>query len=172
MRTLFRWLLDHLRRRSEPTPQAEMTAFLENLRTSSPPSMAGHLAAAALARKTLAATQMVSIPFPADILAGDAPLDGAAAERLTAYALEMRRFKARCLTENTTLTLAVARGLDVWIPTMWAGALSARAEGKQIWALLSRGDNAVESAYRFMLKREPTEVERGFFTYRPRIFLD
>jgi hypothetical protein len=172
MRTLFRWLLNHLHGPREPTPQAEMTMFLEQLRTSSPPSMAGHLAAAALARKTLDATRMVSTPFPADILAGEARLDAEAAERLTAYALEMRRFKTRCLTENTTLTLSVARGLDVWIPTMWAAALSARAEGKEIWSLLSRGDNAVESAYRFMLKREPSDVERSFFTYRPRIFFD
>lgn len=172
MRTLFRWLLDYLRRRREPTPQAEMIAFLELLRTSSPPSMAGHLAAAALARKTLDATRIVNFPFPTDILAGEVPLDAAAVERLNAYALDMRRFRTRCTTENTTLTMAVARGLDVWIPTMWAAALSAHAEGKQMWALLSRGDGGIEAAYQFMLKREPSEVERGFFTYRPRIFLD
>lgn len=172
MLTLIRWLIARFRRKKELPPQQELAVFLEGLRRMSAAELGGVLAGAAQARKTLDSTRIVSMPFPLEHFGGALPLDGTATESLLEYLSEMKRFKAVCLAEASILTISVARGLDVWIATVWALTLPAVEAGREMWAMLAQGEGNVESAYRFMVRRDLTDVERDYLTYRPRILAD
>jgi hypothetical protein len=106
-----------------------------------------------------------------DILDGQVPLDDAARARLVTYIRELRRFKAYCLAQGTIMTTAVARGLDIWIVTCLTLVLPNMDAGREIWALLVRGAPHVEGAFRFMTRREPSDVEREHMAYRPKVML-
>jgi len=173
MITLIRWLLKRYRPK-EPvrTPTQKVGDVLAGLRQASETELGGALAVAVQAKKTLDTTKIIATPFPADILDGAIALDDAARVRLLAYAAELERFRGMCLAQGTILTISVARGLDTWIATCLALALPAIAEGREIWVLLKRGEGNVESAYRFMVRRDLTDVERGYLDYRPRVLVE
>jgi len=169
--TLIRWAVRRYRKEKELTPRERVDQLLASLRTASAEELGGVLAVAMQAKKTLDTTRIIDVPFPVDILDGHVPLDDAALSRLQTYIREMDRFRLRCLAEGTILTASVARGIDTWIAVMLTLTLPAMAEGREIWSLLARGEANVESAYRFMVRRDLTDVEKDYLTYRPRIFI-
>ena len=172
MLTLIRWLLRRRRKKKGPTPQQEIDALLAELRRESRDSLSGALAVTVQAKKALDTTRIVDVPFPEDILNGDVPLDDEALRRLDAYAREMRRFQRACLAQGTNLTASVARGLDIWTISFWTLAQSQAEKGREIWRLLMQGEPNLEPAYKFMVRRDLTDVELSYLTYRPRILLD
>ena len=173
MITLIRWLIARYRRKkAQRTPEQEVDDLLQALRTAaSDEELAGTLAAAAHAKKTLDTTRMVDVPFPMDILGGEVPMDDAARARLIAYIRQLRQFKAYCLGQGTVMTTAIARGLDIWIVTFLTLVLPNMDAGREIWALLVRGAAHVEGAFRFMTRRQPSDVEREHMAYRPKVML-
>jgi len=170
MLTLIRWLINrYLKKKRYRTPEQEVADLINGLRAAaSAEELAGALAAAAHARKTLDTTRMVETPFPMDILDGQVDLDDANRDRLILYIRELRKFKIYCLGQGTIMTTAVARGLDIWIVTMLTMLLPNMEVGREIWALLARGEPHVEGAFRFMTRREPSDVERDHMAYRPK----
>jgi hypothetical protein len=172
MLTLIRWLIAYFRRRQEPKPHEEIALLLQTLRAASEADLANILAVALHAKKTLDTTRLVNMPFPTEIFDGALPLDATAVKTLQAYVQGLKRFKAGCIAQGTIMTMSVARGLDVWIATVWSLTLPAITEGKEIWSLLAKGEGGVQDAYRFTIRRDLTDVEQGYLTYRPRILID
>ncbi len=150
------------------TPEQEADAYIANLRAASLDDVAAVLSAALIARKTLDTTRLVETPFPNDDFDGNSELDEAARDRLAAYADELRRFQATCATSGMTLGHSVAKGLDTWILTARALAMPHMLEkGREAWTLLKKGDDRLENSFRFMIRREITDVEREYLAYRP-----
>jgi hypothetical protein len=171
MLSLIRWLIRRYRSKKKLTPSQKIEALLHDLRHASVDELGGVLAGAMQAKKALDTTRLIDIPFPVDILDGQTPLDEAARTRLVTYTHELERFQNVCLTEATILTVQVAKGLETWIVTLLTLTLPAMTEGKEVWALLVRGEPDLEAAYRFRARRELTDVERDYIAYRPRIML-
>ncbi|TAL00491.1 MAG: hypothetical protein EPO08_13485 [Rhodospirillaceae bacterium] len=171
MLSLIRWIIARYKPKKELTPEQKVTALLHALRQASPDELGGVLAVAMQAKKTLDTTRLIETPFPADILDGHTPLDEAGRARLEKYVRDMERFRRICLSEGTILTASVANGIETWIVTFLTLTLPAMAEGRELWAFLLRGEPNVEAAYRFMVRRDLTDVERDYLTYRPRILL-
>lgn len=150
------------------SPAQEAEIYLNPLRSASPDAIAAVLATAVLARKTLDTTRMVATPFPNDELNGQVPLDDAARERLAAYADDLKQFQSVCAASGTTLVRSVGDGLDTWILSVRALAMpNLYDKGREAWALLEKGDAGIEKAYRFMIRREISDVEREYLHYRP-----
>ena len=161
---LWRWLAPE----TAKSPEQETEIYLKVLRATPTEDVAAVLASAMLARKTLDTTRLVATPFPNAELSGETPLDEEAREHLVAYADELKRFQAICGTSGMTLGQSVAKGLDTWIMSVRALALPHLYDkGREAWALLEKGDDGVEKSYRFMLRRDITEVELGYLHYRP-----
>jgi hypothetical protein len=172
MLRLVRSLLAHFAPKEEASPTHEIDAFLASLRHASPDHLAGVLAAAMLAKKTLDTTRLVEMPFPAAHLEANAVLDAAARADLLNYVRELRRFQSICAETETALRMAVAKGLDTWIATISAVALPGMFDkAREIWRFLIQGETGMEGAYRFMVRRAPTEVELVYMTYRPTLLL-
>jgi hypothetical protein len=164
-------LIAHYRKPKEPTPQELVDAYLASLHEASTDALAGMLAAAMQAKKALDTTRIVDVPFPVDILSGEAALDAAGRQRAVHYISELRRFQQKCVAEGTILTTAVAKGLDVWIITLLTLTLPDRPVGAEMWSYLVRGETGVEAAWRFIMRRDITDLELEYMTYRPRLFV-
>src|SRR5262249_48568793 len=132
----------------------------------------GVLAVAMLAKKTLDTTRLVAEPFPTDILDATPPLDAAARVRLQKYGRARKRFKGMSRCEGRIRTTSVARGLATLIVSVWTLTIHATEDGREIWHMLRASEPHVETAYRFMLRRDVNEVDRDYLAYRPRIFFD
>jgi hypothetical protein len=172
MLRLIRNFIVRLRTPAPKSPEQELDDFLRSLRVASKDGLAGVLAGALLAKKTLDTTRQVDIPFPADVLDGRVPLDERARADLRAYADALRRFQRICAASGSILIVAVAKGLDTWIATINAVADPALLDkGREAWGLLVQGEGGVEAAYRFMVRRDMTDVERSYIGYRPALLV-
>jgi hypothetical protein len=129
------------------------------------------LAGALFAKKTLDTTRQVDMPFPDVYVLGEMPVDAAGQAQLAIYAAQLEKFQSACVEHNTPVTLAVARGLTSWIALLYSAAIPGMLpHGQEIWARLLEAEDALEEGYRFLLRREPTDVERTYFSYRPALF--
>jgi hypothetical protein len=168
MLSLFQKVVARIRPPAEKTPEDEMDDYLRNLRAASREELSGVLAGAMLARKTLDTTRQVSTPFPADYLDGRTPLDESGRAHLAAYGQELKSFQRACVSSGTILSLAVAKGLDTWIMSVSALAIPALiGKGREAWWLLMQGEQSLEQAYRFMVRRDMTDVDFSYLGYRP-----
>lgn len=169
----WRQLFDLLgKRMDETSPAAQVGAQLEVVRRALRAELASILAAVLYAKKTLDTTRQVDIPFPDEVFAGDQPIDEAVRAGLTAYAQELARFQAECIARDTVVSAAVGRGLTMWIVSLHAAASPALLpQAREMWAKLVTASDGLEEGYRFLLRREPSDVERSYFTYRPHLFL-
>ncbi len=153
------------------SPEEEVAAHLARIRVAPPGDLAGELAAALFAKKTLDTTRQVDDPFPDDYFSGAAPIDAPACAVLMAYAAALEEFRIALLERNTTPSLAVAKGLMTWIASLHTMATPGMLpKGREMWARLAEAGARVEEAHKFLLRREPTEVDQTYFAYRPAIF--
>ena len=172
-KSLLQLLMDKFSSRTEEvSPADQLAAQLEVVRRAGPSELGGILAAALYAKKTLDTTRQVDIPFPDAVFAGDQAIDETVRAGLVAYAAELEEFQAECIAHDTPLSGAVARGLPTWIVSVHAAASPAlMPQACEMWAKLATADDHVEEGYRFLLRRDPSDVERSYFTYRPQLFL-
>ena len=129
------------------------------------------LAAAVLAKKTLDTTRQVDQPFPEQYFDGTAPVDDAARATLTAYARALQKFQHDLEDAEISIGMAVVRGVPTWIACCFILTDPALLPyGKEIWAVLVENEADVEPAHKFLTRREPSDVERSYFKYRPAVF--
>jgi hypothetical protein len=172
-KTLWRQLLGWFNRRAQKKQPADQVAEqLQVVRSAFRSELAGVLAAALYAKKTLDTTRHIDIPFPDALFAGDQVIDDAARAGFIAYAAELEKFQSELYERDTPISAAAARGLTTWIVSMYAAASpELMPQAREMWAKLVTAGEGVEEGYRFLLRREPSEIERGYFTYRPHLFL-
>ncbi len=138
----------------------------------SPTGLAGELAAAMLAKKSLDTTKQVNVPFPEDYFTGVRPIDEEARETLHIYEQKLQHFREQLVHRNTIFTISVARGVSVWITSIHTlRHPELRPKGHDLWARLMRGEPELEDAYFMMLRRDVTDVEREYMKFRPTVFL-
>ncbi len=153
------------------TPHRQVDDHFAEL-PNSPTGLAGELAAALLAKKSLDTTKQVSVPFPEEYFTGR-PVDAEGRETLQIYEQKLQRFREQLVHRNTIFTISVARGVSVWITsihTLMHPEL--RPKGQDLWARLMRGEPELEGAYFMMLRRDITDVEREYMKFRPSVFLE
>jgi hypothetical protein len=168
-RGLFDKINAHLHR---VPPEERVTAYAERVRQAKPMELASMLAAALFAKKTLDSTRHIDITFPEKLLASEEPLGEGALELLRRYIEELEKFAVELKERDTSATHGAARGVATWIVSFYSLTLPGHAQhGKDIWRTLVTAEADIEEAHRFLLKRDPTDPERAYFTYRPMIFL-
>lgn len=130
--------------------------------------VAGQLAAALFAKKTLDTTRQVEMPFPDAYFSGEAPLDEAAIPALMAYAAALVKFQNELNERGTSITTAAAKGMTTWIVSLYAMSIPGLLpQAQELWAKLEHGAEHLEDAHKFLLRRAPSDVERTYFAYRP-----
>ncbi len=171
---LYRRLIDKFMGRLEKkSPEVQLAAHLAAVRGAPGAERAGHLAAALFAKKTLDTTRQVEIPFPEDHFSGQSPVDDAARAALAAYAAALEQFQVALVERDTTPSLAVAKGLTTWIVSLHAISIPGLLpQGRELWARLAEAGEGVEASHKFLLRREPSDVERTYFAYRPGVLVD
>ena len=171
--SLLQWLGEKFGPRKEAkTPEQWVQESLATVRQAGQAELAGILMATLFAKKTLDTTRQVDIPFPDTYMAGEKPIDAAAQADLAAYAAALIPFHAALVQNESPVTNAVARGAVIWIATMYSAALPGLLpQGKEIWQKLMTAQDGVDEAYKFYLRREPTDVERTYLGYRPALLL-
>ena len=172
--SFWKQMLGKFRARLQPqrTPGDEVKDHTDLVRRAFRSELSGILAAAVFAKKALDSTKQVDMPFPDALFAGEAPLDDAALTMLGAYVTALEAFRSDLIARNTPVTLAVAKGMTTWIVSVYTIIQPGKmAEGCEMWTKLATAADGVEEAHRFMLRRDPTDVERSYFTYLPELFL-
>jgi len=169
---LLQQLLDQFSaRRSQPTPEEKVMEHHGTVTRAMRAELGSLLAGALFAKKTLDSTRQVDTPFPDAVMMAEVPLDVAGQTELATYAALLEIFQADCIEHNTPVTLAVARGLNIWIASLYSASIPGLLpRGQEIWARLLEAEDGLEEGYRFLLRREPTELERSYFAYRPALF--
>ncbi|MCC6913487.1 MAG: hypothetical protein IT566_07275 [Rhodospirillaceae bacterium] len=153
------------------TPERQIEDHFAEL-PNSPTGLAGELAAAMLAKKSLDTTRQVNVPFPEDYFTGVKVIDAEALETLHVYERKLQIFREQLVHRNTIFTISVARGVSVWITSIHAlRHPELRPKGDDLWARLIRGEPELEGAYFMMLRRDITDVEREYMKFRPAVFL-
>ena len=172
-KSLWRTLLDIFTKRVEPkTPAQWVQEHAEAVRKAPHSERAGILAVTLFAKKTLDTTRQVEMPFPDAYIAGEKPIDAAAQAELAAYAVALVQFQAALFANDTTVSIAAARGMTTWIATIYSAAIPGLLpQGKEIWQQLATASDGVEEGYKFFLRRQPSDVERTYFSYRPMLLL-
>ena len=159
-------------RLEEKSPEEQVRAHLAAVNGAFRTELSGFVAAALFAKKTLDTSRQVEMPFPEAYLSGETPVDAAAQASLTAYVHELEKFQAALLDRDSAVSLTVAKGLTTWIMTFYAMIIPGMLpQARELWARLNQGYEGVEEAYKFMLRREPSDVERAYFDYRPAFLL-
>lgn len=152
----------------EKSPEEQLREHLKAVNAAFRTELSGFVAAALFAKKTLDTTRQVDMPFPDVLLSGEVAVDAAAQVNLAAYIKELEKFQAALLERETPVSQTVAKGLTTWIVTFYALTNPALLPlANELWTRLSQGYEGVEDAYKFMLRREPSDVERSYFSYRP-----
>ncbi len=168
MGALFRALLGKLKRPVVRTSEQEIAHGLEIVRLKSPTQLAGALARALAAKKSLDTTRQVEMSFPTEVLAAATPPTVQERELLLQYVAELKVFRSKCEHTDTPLTQAVHGGLDLWIALFeCVGHADKFATAREIWTELERGRTEVEGALAFMLRRALTDIEKEYLTYVP-----
>ena len=153
------------------TPERQIDDHFAEL-PNSPTGLAGELAAAMLAKKSLDTTKQVDVPFPEDYFAGARIVDEAGRQVLYVYEQKLQTFREQLVHRNTVFTNSVARGVSVWITSIHALMHDdLRPRGHELWARLLKGEDHLEEAYHMMLRREITDVEREYMKFRPAVLI-
>ena len=159
-------------RLNKKTPAQEVAEHVAAMRVAFRTEVAGQLAAALFAKKTLDTTRQVETPFPEAYFSGDAPLDEAAAAALMSYAAALVKFQGELNARGTSVSLAAARGMTTWIVSLYAMSIPGLLpQAMELWAKLSICADGLEEAHKFLLRRVPSDVERTYFEYRPKALL-
>ncbi len=168
------WLFDKLFGDiEERAPTDVVQEHAVKVRNASGGELAGLLAAALFAKKTLDTTRQVDDPFPDKYVLGEAPIDAAAQGELTAYAVALERFQVALIERDSARSLAVARGLNTWIATFYAMARpETLPQAREMWAKLIQGHEGLDEAFKLLLRRLPSDVELTYFKYRPTLLTD
>lgn len=157
---------------AQKPPAAQVDEYLENLRSAFRTQTTAIFAMAILAKKILDTTRQVEMPFPEAYFDGTAPIDDTARATLGTYAEALQRFMHILEDDNMPLSASVARGLPTWIASCYALADPALFEkGREIWQRLVGNAEGLDEAFKMQVKREPSEVERIYFNYRPAVFM-
>ncbi len=152
----------------EKSPEEQLRDHLKAVNAAFRTELSGFVAAALFAKKTLDTSRQVDMPFPDALLSGEGTVDATARETLAAYVKELEKFQAALLDRESPVSQTVAKGLTTWIVTFYALSNPALLPlARELWTRLSQGYEGVEDAYKFMLRREPSDVERTYFSYRP-----
>lgn len=130
--------------------------------------LAGVFATVLLAKKTFDSTRQVDLPFPERYFDGTAPIDEAARTELITYAAALHKFYEQCEDGGTPLSYATAQGVDVWIASVYGLALpDLTPEVRRMWEQLVKGEEGVEDAFKLVIRRDPSDLDREYFKYRP-----
>ena len=168
--TLIRAIGRHFKK--PKSPEQLIRDYLAHLRGSFPGELSSTLAAAMLAKKSLDATRQLDVPFPVEYFDGSKAVDAAASVFLRTYADDMLKLHGDMTRFNSLFSLAVAKGLRTWIVS---SHILSRPEilpkGREAWTLLMRGEQGLEEAYRMLLRRQLSDVDKACITYRPAIFM-
>ena len=152
-------------------PERQIDDYFAEL-PNSPTGLAGELAAAMLAKKSLDTTRQVDVPFPEDYFAGTRLVDEDGRQALYIYEQKLQTFREQLVHRNTVFTNSVARGVSVWITSIHALMHDdLRPRGHELWARLLKGEDHLEEAYHMMLRREITDVEREYMKFRPAVLI-
>lgn len=153
------------------TPQRQIEDHFVEL-PNSPTGLAGELAAAMLAKKSLDTTKQVDVPFPEEYFLGTLAIDEAGIVVLQTYERKLQMFREQLVHRNSIFTISVARGVSVWITSIHALVHpDLRPKGIELWSRLTKGEAELEEAYHMMLRREITDVEREYMKFRPTVLL-
>jgi hypothetical protein len=154
------------------SPARQVQDHLGEIRGSGPGGLTGKLAQALLAKKSLDTTKQVEEPFPEDYFTGAKPIDDEARLILRGYEQRLQDFREQLLARNTTFTIHVAQGVSVWITSIHTLVYDdLRAQGLELWGRLLQGEENVEEAYRMLLRRDVTDVERIYMQFRPTVLV-
>lgn len=169
----WRGLMDKLNARLHYIPpEQQVLAHVNTVLHASRAELAYLLAAALFAKKSLDSTRHVDIPFPDKLLASEGPVAEPLREMLRAYVGELEKFQIELAEGDTPVTAAAARGMTTWIISLYTLILPSKEQlGLDMWKKLITAEGDLEEAYRFLLRRDPTDAERSYLTYRPKIFL-
>ena len=132
---------------------------------------AGLLAIVAADAEVLVDQQHVG-RFPDALFDGDGALDAAGRAMLEDYVKALQDFHERCIDAELPLSFATANGVEVWIASAYA-LLDPTLKPKvaESWQRLSQMAPDLPEATKMLLKREPSDVDRVYFAYRPRAVL-
>ena len=130
--------------------------------------LAGVFAAALLAKKTFDSTRQVDLPFPERYFDGSAPVDDAARMELEAYARALETFFDQCIDGATPLSYSTAKGVEIWIASVYGlSRPELTEEVRRMWVQLVKGEENIEEAFKLIMRREPSDLDREYFKYRP-----
>jgi hypothetical protein len=168
-----RLLIKLQRRLSRKTPAQHVAVLHDRVLTAFRGELAGMLASALLAKKTLDTTRQVELPFPDAAFDGDGALDAESRAGLEAYVKALQEFYHRCIDAELPLSFATANGVDIWIASAY-GLLdpALKVKAMEIWQRLSQMAGDLPEATRMLLKREPSDVDRVYFSYRPKALME
>ena len=159
-------------RLEKQTPEELVTEHVTAMRVAFRTELAGQLAAALFAKKTLDSTRQVEMPFPDAYFSGEAPLDAAAAATLMSYAAALQTFQDELSQRGTAISIAASKGMTTWIVSLYAMAIPGLLpQAQELWSKLIIGTEGLEDAHKFLLRRAPSDVERTYFDYRPKALL-
>ncbi|MSO72370.1 MAG: hypothetical protein EXQ84_02000 [Rhodospirillaceae bacterium] len=169
-KSLVRRLIDKFMGRLEKkSPEEQLAAQLAAVQGALRAELAVLLAAALFAKKTLDTTRQVETPFPDAYFSGQTPVDDGGRAALAAYAAALEQFQVALVERDTTPSLAVAKGLTTLIVSLHAMSIPGLLpQGREMWARLAEAGEGVEEGHKFLLRREPSDIERTYFAYRPR----
>jgi hypothetical protein len=159
------------RYKKKKTPEQQLNEYLSALRGSFPGEISSILAAAMLAKKGLDTTRQVPLPFPEEYFSGAKPVDEQACAVLITYEHDLQKLRNDMTRFNSPFSMAVAKGLGTWIASLHAlSKPEFLSKGEEIWSRLARGEKGLEEAYRMLLRRELSSVDKAYFDYRPAVF--
>ena len=170
-------VMDQIRRRiakvlNQKTPVKHVALASRRIANAYRTELAGIFATVLLAKKTFDATRQVDIPFPDKYFEADAPIDAAARAELMKYGAALETFLDQCEESGTPLGYATAQGVAVWIASVYGLAIpDLTPETRRMWTHLVKGEEGIEEAFKLVIRREPSDMDREYFKYRPKALL-
>ena len=130
--------------------------------------LAGIFAAVLLAKKTFDSTRQVDIPFPERYFDGSAAVDDAARAELETYAVALEKFLEQCNDSGTPLGYSTAKGVEIWVASVYGLARPELTDDvRRMWTQLVQGEENIEEAFKLIMRRDPSDLDREYFKYRP-----
>lgn len=169
--------MDQVKRRiakalNKKTPAKQVATVSARIINAYRTELAGIFATVLLAKKTFDGTRQVDIPFPDKYFDGTAPVDAAARAELMAYGAALETFQEQCEDADSPLGYATAQGVSVWIASVYGLAIpDLTPEAQRMWAQLVKGEEGVEEAFKLVIRRDPSDMDREYFKYRPKALL-